>query len=150
MDRESLAQPCSMPWVLAESCEPSILVSPSNKQPIVCALTAWSIFLLQYRVPHTLKITLQVSLVLTLELTLLPALHGCWVDLCMLPLFDANWGDRTAWFRSSPVSFLLVHWVLGMAFLMGIATFLSILRQQLRPGESPMQAFPTAQGPCFT
>ena len=83
---------------------------------------------------------------LTLELTLLPALHGCWVDLCMLPLFDAVWGDRMAWFRTSPVSFLLVHWVLGMAFLMGIATFLSILRQQLRPGESPVQVLVAFRG----
>ena len=87
----------------------------------------------------TIKSPTQVSLVLTLELTLLPALHGCWVDLCMLPLFDAVWGDRMAWFRTSPVSFLLVHWVLGMAFLMGIATFLSILRQQLRPGGPPVR-----------
>lgn len=76
-------------------------------------------------------------MVLTLELTLLPTLHGCWVDLCLLPLFGSSWADRMLWLQASPISFLLVHWVLGMGFLMGVATFLSVLRQQLRPGERP-------------
>lgn len=76
----------------------------------------------------------QVSLVLVLELTLLPALNGCWVDLCLLPVFGSSWADRMAWLKASPLSFLLLHWVIGMAVLMAVATFLSIVRQQLRPG----------------
>lgn len=73
-------------------------------------------------------------MILLLELTLLPALHGCWVDVCLLPLTASTLADRTLWFRISPVSFLMAHWLLGMGVLMGTASFLSILRQQLRPG----------------
>ena len=73
-------------------------------------------------------------MVLTLELTLLPIVHGFWVDICLLPLGGATWPDRLSWLQASPISFLLLHWALGMVFLMSVASFLSILRQQLRPG----------------
>ena len=78
---------------------------------------------------------LQVGVILALELTLLPALHGCWVDICLLPLTASTLADRLLWFSVSPVSFLLAHWTLGMAMLMASATFMSIFCQQLRPGQ---------------
>lgn len=78
----------------------------------------------------------QVGIILGLELTLLPALHGCWVDICLLPLTASTLSDRLLWFQVSPVSFLLAHWTLGMTVLMISATFLSIFCQQLRPGIS--------------
>jgi hypothetical protein len=84
----------------------------------------------------------QVSVILLLELTLLPALHGCWVDVCLLPLTSSTLADRTLWFQFSPVSFLVGHWLLGMAVLMATASFLSIVRQQLRPGATPPPLHP--------
>ena len=82
-----------------------------------------------------LTAVVQVGLILALELTLLPALHGCWVDVCLLPLFASTLSDRLLWFQISPISFLMAHWTLGMAVLMASATFMSIFCQQLRPGE---------------
>lgn len=82
------------------------------------------------------KAAVQVGIILALELTLLPALHGCWVDVCLLPLTASTLSDRLLWFQISPVSFLIAHWTLGMAVLMASATFMSIFCQQLRPGES--------------
>ncbi len=80
---------------------------------------------------------MQVLVVLGLELTLLPLLHGAWASFCLIGLFGDSVQSRTAWLHASPVSFCLFHWLLGMAFLMSLAAFLSLLRSCLRPGANP-------------
>ncbi|CAL8470841.1 g10383 [Coccomyxa elongata] len=71
-----------------------------------------------------------VSILLT-ELALLPIAHGYFLHMCAWPLVHT----RPA--ISFGLSFVLLHWLLGMGFLMATAGFLSITRSILRPGALP-------------
>ncbi|KAK9904177.1 hypothetical protein WJX75_006045 [Coccomyxa subellipsoidea] len=71
-----------------------------------------------------------VSILLT-ELALLPIAHGYFLHMCAWPLVH----HRPV--ISFGLSFVLLHWLLGMGFLMATASFLSIARGVLRPGALP-------------
>ena len=78
---------------------------------------------------------LQVLLVLTLELTLLPVLYGFWIDICGLQLTGSRLVSRFLFLEAAPVTWVIVHWILGMAFLMLTASFVSMIRGLLKPGQ---------------
>jgi E3 ubiquitin-protein ligase MARCH6 len=77
---------------------------------------------------------MQVVLVLTLELLVLPAAHGFFIDVCMLPFWGGSIQQRLHLFVISPITWLLVHWAIGMFFLMSVGFLLSLSRRLLRPG----------------
>lgn len=87
---------------------------------------------------------LQVLLVLTLELTLLPVLYGFWIDICGLRLTGSSLVSRFMFLEAAPVTWVIVHWLLGMAFLMLTASFVSMLRGLLKPGQ-----LLSSSTPCF-
>ena len=76
-------------------------------------------------------------LVLLIELAVRPVVYGFWLDICMLPLLGGSIEGRLALLQHAPVSWTLLHWLLGMACLMATATFLSTARSLLRPGPPP-------------
>ena len=76
----------------------------------------------------------KVMVVLVTELAVLPVAYGFWLDVCALPLFEGSLQQRLALLRSAPLTWTLLHWVLGMACLMATAAFLSVVRSVLRPG----------------
>ena len=76
----------------------------------------------------------KVMLVLVIELALLPVVYGFWLDICALPLFSGTLQGRLALLRHAPISWSLLHWLLGMASLMATAGFLSVIRSVLKPG----------------
>ena len=77
----------------------------------------------------------KVLLVLAIELAVLPVLYGFWLDICTLPLLNGSLAGRLALLRHAPISWSLLHWLLGMASLMTTAGFLSVIRSVLRPGQ---------------
>jgi hypothetical protein len=77
----------------------------------------------------------QVTLVLALELVILPAAHGFFLDVCLLPFVGGSVRGRIQLFAYSPISWMLVHWTMGMAFLMSVGSLLSLTRRLLRQGE---------------
>ena len=79
----------------------------------------------------------KVMLVLGMELACLPVAYGFWLDICALPLFEGSLMQRLALLRSAPVTWTLLHWMIGMACLMVTAAFLSVVRSVLRPGMGP-------------
>ena len=76
----------------------------------------------------------KVMLVLVMELAILPVAYGFWLDVCALPMFQGSLLQRLALLRSAPLTWTMLHWMLGMASLMAVATFLSVARSVLRPG----------------
>ena len=76
----------------------------------------------------------KVMLVLAMELAFLPVAYGFWLDICALPLFEGSLAQRLGLLRSAPVTWTLLHWMIGMACLMVTAAFLSVVRSVLRPG----------------
>ena len=76
----------------------------------------------------------KVMVVLVTELVVLPVAYGFWLDVCALPLFEGSLQQRLALLRSAPLTWTLLHWMLGMACLMVTAAFLSVVRGVLRPG----------------
>jgi hypothetical protein len=84
--------------------------------------------------PGDVGIMGKVVVVLGLELCVLPVVYGLWVDICTMPLVDATFGGRMALLQRAPTSWVMLHWVLGMAYVMCVAAFVSTLRQLLKPG----------------
>ena len=76
----------------------------------------------------------KVMLVLVIELAVLPVAYGFWLDICALPLLEGSLSGRLALLRHAPVTWTLLHWLLGMACLMATAAFLSVIRSLLRQG----------------
>ena len=77
---------------------------------------------------------MQVLLVLTLELTLMPVLYGFWIDICALQLTGSRAVSRFVFLEAAPVTWVIAHWLVGMAFLMLTAGFVSLLRSLIKPG----------------
>ncbi|KAK9812860.1 hypothetical protein WJX72_004825 [[Myrmecia] bisecta] len=84
-----------------------------------------------------LAVCTKVLCIMSLEIAILPVVYGVWVDICALRLLDASLVGRLAFFQRAPMSFLLLHWLLGMGILMTVAGFLSVLRNMIRPGALP-------------
>lgn len=82
----------------------------------------------------TWECRVQVVLVLTLELLVLPAAHGFFIDVCMLPFLGGTIQGRLRLFAFSPITWIVVHWAIGMVFLMSVGSLLSLSRRLLRPG----------------
>ena len=78
----------------------------------------------------------KVMVVLATELTVLPVAYGFWLDVCTLLVFQGSLQHRLALLRSAPLTWTLLHWMLGMACLMITAAFLSVARSILRPGRA--------------
>ncbi len=78
----------------------------------------------------------KVLLMLGLELAVLPFAYGVWLDFCTLPVVAGSVATRLAFLRAAPVGFAALHWLLGMAWIIGIAAFLNVIRSVLKPGVS--------------
>ena len=84
----------------------------------------------------------KVMLVLVVELAVLPVVYGFWLDICALPLLKGTLGGRVGLLQHAPLSWSLLHWLLGMASLMATAGFLSVIRSVLRPGQPALSFCP--------
>jgi E3 ubiquitin-protein ligase MARCH6 len=75
----------------------------------------------------------KVSTLLFVELGAFPCCCGVWLDVCTLRLVGATLGERIAFATDSSVSFCLVHWLVGIIYMLYISLFVSLLREVMRP-----------------
>lgn len=108
---------------------------------LCCTLRLSSLLaLVTYLLPSLVQLAGQVALmckvtlVLLVELAVLPVVYGFWLDICALPLLGGSVTSRVHLLQLAPVSWTILHWVLGMCCLVTTAAFISLARSLLRPG----------------
>lgn len=78
---------------------------------------------------------LKVVFFIVIELVIFPLCCGILLDGCTLPLFaSATRESRYAFYESNPYSSCFLHWFFGTGFLFGVAVFVALCREIVRPG----------------
>jgi hypothetical protein len=85
----------------------------------------------------------KLVLLLSLELGVFPICAGRWLDFCALPLTASSVGQRSELLAKAPVISALMHWVIGVGFVLAFTFLLCVLREVLRPGALPFIKDPT-------
>lgn len=85
----------------------------------------------------------KLVLLLSLELGAFPVFAGLWLDFCALPLTASSVGQRSELLAKAPVISALMHWVIGVGFVLAFTFLLCVLREVLRPGALPFIKDPT-------
>ncbi|XP_076956303.1 putative E3 ubiquitin ligase SUD1 isoform X2 [Bidens hawaiensis] len=75
---------------------------------------------------------IKVAFLLVVELGVFPLMCGWWLDVCTIRLFGKSIGQRVDFFSVSPLASSLLHWVVGIAYLLQIIISVSLLRGVLR------------------
>ena len=78
----------------------------------------------------------KVGALLVSEVVLCPFLGGWWLDICSLELQATTLPARLSFHRESPWTSSFLHWLIGMVFMHGFASFIATLREVLRPVKS--------------
>lgn len=76
----------------------------------------------------------KVAFLLVIELGVFPLLCGWWLDVCTISMLGTTIAQRVAFFWSSPLTSSLLHWLVGIVYMLQISIFVSLLRGVLRPG----------------
>ncbi|KAJ0437426.1 putative Zinc finger, RING-CH-type, Zinc finger, RING/FYVE/PHD-type [Helianthus annuus] len=77
---------------------------------------------------------IKVAFLLVVELGVFPLMCGWWLDVCTIRMFGKSIGQRVDFFSVSPLASSLIHWVVGIAYMLQISIFVSLLRGVLRNG----------------
>lgn len=77
---------------------------------------------------------IKVAFLLVIELGVFPLMCGWWLDYCTLRLFGKSLTQRTQFLSASPLASSLIHWVVGIVYMLQISIFVSLLRGVLRNG----------------
>ncbi|KZV45984.1 hypothetical protein F511_10674 [Dorcoceras hygrometricum] len=77
---------------------------------------------------------IKVAFLLVIELGVFPLMCGWWLDLCTIRMFGKTLSQRVEFFSVSPLASALVHWVVGIVYMLQISIFVSLLRGVLRNG----------------
>ncbi|KAF8410096.1 hypothetical protein HHK36_002618 [Tetracentron sinense] len=76
----------------------------------------------------------KVAFLLVIELGVFPLMCGWWLDICTIRMLGKTIPQRVEFFSSSPLASSLVHWIVGIAYMLQISIFVSLLRGVLRNG----------------
>ncbi|XP_054787263.1 probable E3 ubiquitin ligase SUD1 isoform X2 [Prosopis cineraria] len=76
----------------------------------------------------------KVAFLLVIELGVFPLMCGWWLDVCTIRMFGKTMAHRVQFFSASPLASSLVHWVVGIVYMLQISIFVSLLRGVLRSG----------------
>jgi E3 ubiquitin-protein ligase MARCH6 len=76
----------------------------------------------------------KVAFLLVIELGVFPLMCGWWLDVCTIQMFGKTMAHRVQFFSASPLASSLVHWVVGIVYMLQISIFVSLLRGVLRNG----------------
>ncbi|KAJ7967479.1 E3 ubiquitin-protein ligase MARCH6 [Quillaja saponaria] len=76
----------------------------------------------------------KVAFLLVIELGVFPLMCGWWLDVCTIRMFGKTMTHRVQFFYASPLASSLVHWVVGIVYMLQISIFVSLLRGVLRNG----------------
>ena len=92
------------------------------------------------RIPHRLSVVLEcaaaivkVGILLFLKMLLLPLLLGIWLDTATLSLFNATQEMRILFTGADLFSSLLLHWVVGITFMLLVTVSVLQLREVVHP-----------------
>ncbi|KAJ0644175.1 putative Zinc finger, RING-CH-type, Zinc finger, RING/FYVE/PHD-type [Helianthus annuus] len=75
---------------------------------------------------------IKVAFLLVVELGVFPLMCGWWLDVCTIRMFGKSIGQRVDFFSVSPLASSLIHWVVGIAYMLQISIFVSLLRVHAR------------------
>ncbi|CAA2938084.1 probable E3 ubiquitin ligase SUD1 isoform X2 [Olea europaea subsp. europaea] len=81
-----------------------------------------------------LMTAVKVVFLLFIELGVFPLTCGLWLDVCTLRMFGKTTSHRVEFFSVSPLASFLIHWVVGIVFMLQTSIFVSLLRGVLRSG----------------
>ncbi|KAI3997852.1 hypothetical protein MKX01_036322 [Papaver californicum] len=76
----------------------------------------------------------KVAFLLVIELGVFPLMCGWWLDVCTVKMLGKTISQRVEFFSISPLASSLVHWVVGIVYMLQISIFVSLLRGVLRTG----------------
>ncbi|KAF7127563.1 hypothetical protein RHSIM_Rhsim11G0163900 [Rhododendron simsii] len=76
----------------------------------------------------------KVAFLLVIELGVFPLMCGWWLDICTIRMFGKSIAQRVDFFSASPLASSLIHWVVGIVYMLQISIFVSLLRGVLRNG----------------
>ncbi|OIW10194.1 hypothetical protein TanjilG_27945 [Lupinus angustifolius] len=76
----------------------------------------------------------KVAFLLVIELGVFPLMCGWWLDVCTIQMFGKTMVHRVQFFSASPLASSLIHWVVGIVYMLQISIFVSLLRGVLRNG----------------
>lgn len=71
---------------------------------------------------------IKVAFLLVIELGVFPLMCGWWLDFCTIRMFGKSMGQRVEFFSASPLASSLIHWVVGIVYMLQISIFVSLLR----------------------
>ncbi|KAH7575277.1 hypothetical protein JRO89_XS02G0074100 [Xanthoceras sorbifolium] len=77
---------------------------------------------------------IKVAFLLVIELGVFPLMCGWWLDVCTIRMFGKSMSQRVQFFAVSPLASSLVHWVVGIVYMLQISIFVGLLRGVLRNG----------------
>ncbi|KAE8686461.1 putative E3 ubiquitin ligase SUD1 [Hibiscus syriacus] len=77
---------------------------------------------------------IKVAFLLVIELGVFPLMCGWWLDVCTMRMFGKSMSQRVQFFSVSPLASSLIHWVVGIVYMLQISIFVSLLRGVLRNG----------------
>lgn len=75
----------------------------------------------------------KVAALVAYEFGLFPLGCGWWLDVCTQAFVGATMESRRAFLRDSPAVSTLVHWVVGLLYMVFVSLFMSALREAIQP-----------------
>ncbi|XP_058081189.1 probable E3 ubiquitin ligase SUD1 [Magnolia sinica] len=76
----------------------------------------------------------KVAFLLVIELGVFPLMCGWWLDVCTIRMLGTTIAQRVEFFSVSPLASSLIHWLVGIVYMLQISIFVSLLRGVLRNG----------------
>ncbi|KAL5713997.1 RING-type E3 ubiquitin transferase [Ranunculus cassubicifolius] len=77
---------------------------------------------------------IKVAFLLVIELGVFPLMCGWWLDVCTLRMLGRTIPQRVEFFSIAPLASSLLHWIVGIVYMLQISIFVSLLRGVLRNG----------------
>lgn len=71
---------------------------------------------------------IKVAFLLVIELGVFPLMCGWWLDVCTLRMLGKTIPQRVEFFSSAPLASSLLHWIVGIVYMLQISIFVSLLR----------------------
>lgn len=71
---------------------------------------------------------IKVAFLLVIELGVFPLMCGWWLDICTIRMLGKTIPQRVEFFSSSPLASSLIHWIIGIVYMLQISIFVSLLR----------------------
>ncbi|KAL4560251.1 hypothetical protein LXL04_032401 [Taraxacum kok-saghyz] len=95
------------------------------------AETIPSLFRFLAAMRHLMRM-IKVAFLLVIELGVFPLMCGWWLDICTIRMFGKSISQRVDFFSVSPLASSLIHWVVGIVYMLQISIFVSLLRGLLQ------------------